>query len=107
MGASSFPFLSFPFLISFLGQSITCKADGCPSSDLRHTQCWEAIPMEPLQRGPGTAASAYKYPKSLELQQTDGARAAQILSRGSATRNGLFVAWLSPYFTLEAPFISK
>lgn len=79
-GSSSFPFLSIPFLISFLAQSITCGADGCLSPQLRHTQRWEAIPMEPLQRGPGTAASANKYPKLLELQQTDGARATQILS---------------------------
>lgn len=86
---SPFPFLSFPFLFSFLGQSITIQLIDTPfplitSSLISHAhQARKRFRSNcPLQRGPGTTASTNKYPTSPRLQQTDGVRATQILSAG-------------------------
>lgn len=84
---SPFPFLSFPFLFSFLGQHVTIQLIDTPSPLITSSLISRTHQVRkhfrsnyPLQRGPGTIASTNKYPQSLRLQQTDGVRATQILS---------------------------
>lgn len=80
-----FPSPCFPFLSSFMGITIQLIDPPSPlitSSLVSHTHQVRKHfgSNHPLQRGPGTTASANKYPRSLRLQQTDGVRATQILS---------------------------
>lgn len=106
-----FPFLSFPLLLTSPSQSITGGVEGCPSPtknlpQISATPSWEGLRIKPLQRGPGTTASANKCPNRWGCSKQVVLVLHKYSLPAKCYQDRPVCSWLSPYFTLEAPFIS-